>query len=90
MSRSIDVLRRAYFQVTKSTIERRLLSSEGINNQKLLHIAEILSKVTKSTLELRLLRGESINNYKFLQFLLLTHKLLQLCYLLLHSFCSLV
>jgi hypothetical protein len=56
-----------YFsKVTKSTIERRLLSSEGINNHKLLHFAENISKVTKSIIELWLLSREGINNYKLL------------------------
>jgi hypothetical protein len=39
-------------KVTDSTIECRLLSSEGINNHKLLHFAETISKVTKSRIEL--------------------------------------
>jgi hypothetical protein len=36
--RPIHVLCLAHSKVTKSTIERRLLSSEGINNHKLLHL----------------------------------------------------
>jgi hypothetical protein len=63
-------------KVTKSTRERRLLSSEGINNHKLLRFAENISRVTKSTIELWLLSSRGINNYKLLQFLLLTDKLL--------------
>jgi hypothetical protein len=42
-------------KVTNSTIERQLLSSEGINNKKLLHLAENISRVTRSTMELGLL-----------------------------------
>jgi hypothetical protein len=64
-------------KVTKSTVECRLLSSEGVNNHKLLHFTENISKVTKSAIELLLLSSEGITNYKLLQFLLLTDKLLQ-------------
>jgi hypothetical protein len=77
-------------KATKSKIERRLLSSEGINNHKLLHFAENISKVTKSTVELRLLSSEGISNYKLLQFMLLTENCYIFCYLRLHSICTLV
>jgi hypothetical protein len=69
-------------KVTKSAVECWLLSSEGINNHKLLHFTKNISNVMKSTVELMLLSNEGINNYKLLQFLPHTDKLL---YFLLHT-----